>query len=127
MKPEKENPAFSKCTPEHVADVLAALGELMHDLHLQDLALQTAVSRLAAAAQNSGHEITHIQHIDLVTQTHEDLAAFLPELATALEQTEFDKDRLAKRLRLQSLRDQLLRSETSDDDTATPSGDLSLF
>jgi hypothetical protein len=123
---ENDNSASSKCTPDHVANVLAALGKLMHDLYLQDLALQNAISKFAVNA-NASTEVAHIQHIDLITQTHEDLAQFLPELAMALKQTGFDENKLAKRLRLQSLRDQLLRNANPADANETPSGDLSLF
>lgn len=121
-----DHSASVECTPSNVADVLAALGELMRDLHHQDLALQNAVSKIASNASNEGAEVAHIQHIDLVTQTHDDLARFLPELAAALESTNFDPKRLAKILRLQSLRDQLL-SDGNTDDAKTPSGELSLF
>lgn len=99
----------------------------MRDLHLQDLALQNAISKITNNASSEGAEVAHIQHIDLVTQTHDDLARFLPELATALEHTHFDANRLAKMLRLQSLRDQLLSKGDASGDTHTPSGELSLF
>lgn len=122
-----ENPASTKCTPEHVADVIAALGNLMRGLHAQDLALQNAVSRLAVHAPQQGAEVAHIQHIDLVTQTHEDLSRFLPQLAVALENTDFDAQRLAKMLRLQSLRDQLLNPSAGQETPEVSSGDLSLF
>ena len=127
MNLEKENSAFEKCTPEHVAGVLTALGNLMHDLHRQDLALQKAISNLAVNATDTYEEVAHIQHIDLITQTHEDLARFLPELATALERTDFDYETLAERLRLQSLRDQLLKKNNSSDETEPVAGELSLF
>ncbi|MEP5759451.1 MAG: hypothetical protein ABJ327_09175 [Litoreibacter sp.] len=48
----------------------------MRELHQQDLALQNAVSTLASSASSHGAQVVHIQHIDLVTQTHDDLARF---------------------------------------------------
>lgn len=98
----------------------------MRDLHQQDLALQNAVSQLSMGPSLQGAHVYHMQHIDLITQTHEDLARFLPELASCLSETNFDQSRLANVLQLQSLRDQLLHSH---DDTGpkTESGELSLF
>lgn len=126
MKRHDENRASTKCTPESIADVLAALGTLMRSLHRQDLALQNAVSELAVYAPKDGAQVAHIQHIDLITQTHDDLSRFLPQLATALTETNFDEEKLAKMLRLQSLRDQLLNpNEPSKQDVS--SGELSLF
>lgn len=99
----------------------------MRELHQQDLALQNAVSKLAASASSHGAQVLHIQHIDLVTQTHDDLARFLPELASCLTETNFDENKLAEILRLQSLRDQLLSPQDATAEANVPSGELSLF
>ncbi|MEO9824452.1 MAG: hypothetical protein ABJF50_08560 [Paracoccaceae bacterium] len=99
----------------------------MRELHQQDLALQNAVSTLASSASSHGAQVVHIQHIDLVTQTHDDLARFLPELASCLTETKFDHTKLAEILRLQSLRDQLLNTQDSSPKDAVTSGELSLF
>lgn len=98
----------------------------MRSLHEQDLALQNAVSELAVYAPKEGAQVAHIQHIDLITQTHDDLSRFLPQLATALSETNFDEEKLANMLRLQSLRDQLLNPNAPAAHDVS-SGDLSLF
>lgn len=120
-----KNTEPSDCAPRHVAEVLAALGKLMQELHEQDLALQNAVSHLASSATSASPQLRQIQHIDVITQTHSDLARFLPELASCLEKTDFDQVRLAEKLHLQSLRDQLL--DKSTDNSEVLSGELSLF
>lgn len=97
----------------------------MKQLRDQDLALQNAVSVLVSKTAAAGEQLIHIQHIDLITQTHEDLARFLPELAACLESTKFDQSKLTQKLRLQSLRDQLLESEGNQ--RSGNAGDLSLF
>lgn len=127
MKVSGDDHDSPKCTPDHVADVLAALGVLMCDLHKQDLALQNAVAELATVAPREATKVSHIQHLDLITQTHEDLSRFLPRLAEALSETDFDPQRLAKVLRLQSLRDQLLKPDSIVNEPPVSSGDLSLF
>ena len=125
MTADAENRTRPARAAHEVAGVLAALGELMKELRDQDLALQNAVSELASKTAADGEQLVHIQHIDLITQTHEDLARFLPELAACLESTKFDQGKLTQKLRLQSLKDQLLDSEVNQ--RSTSSGDLSLF
>lgn len=125
MTADAENRTRPARAAHEVAGVLAALGELMKELRDQDLALQNAVSELASKTAADGEQLVHIQHIDLITQTHEDLARFLPELAACLESTKFDQSKLTQKLRLQSLKDQLLDSEVNQ--RSTSSGDLSLF
>jgi hypothetical protein len=112
-------------TQGEVASVLLALGRIMHDLQKQDLALQKAIASLASNAQTASADMVHLQHVDLVTQTHEDLARFLPELAACLERTGFDQQKLSQKLRLRSLQDQLLAKEAIGDET--DSGDVSFF
>ncbi|NNE89889.1 MAG: hypothetical protein HKN27_17610 [Silicimonas sp.] len=127
MTSEHANNSDPQDTSGEVAGVLSALGQLMRDLRAQDLALQDAVSKLAAATSKAGKEVVHIQHVDLITQTHDDLARFLPELAACLEHTDFDQEKLAQKLRLQSLKDQLLVRGSDPDDTANAPGDVSFF
>lgn len=76
MTADAENRTRPARAAHEVAGVLAALGELMKELRDQDLALQNAVSELASKTAADGEQLVHIQHIDLITQTHEDLAPF---------------------------------------------------
>lgn len=125
MTADAGNEPPPKRATHEVAGVLSALGKLMKQLRDQDLALQNAVSELASKSTAAGEQLVHIQHIDLITQTHEDLAQFLPELAACLESTNFDEGKLTQRLRMQSLKDQLLDAELEP--TPTNPGDLLLF
>lgn len=114
-------------TKGDVASVLSALGKLMDGLRQQDLALQNAVTQLASTATDMSDELIHIQHIDLITQTHEDLARFLPALAACLEDTKFDHQKLAEKLRLRSLQEQLLGQNGDTAANSTEAGDVSFF
>lgn len=110
-----------------VASVLSALGQLMHDLQQQDIALQKAVTELASSATEISEDLLHMQHLDLITQTHEDLARFLPELAACLEHKDFDHQKLAQKLQLRSLKDQLLGQKNATNNPTPKAGDVSFF
>ena len=105
----------------------------MLDFHARDLAVQTAVSGLTSAPNTSGLNITDLQHIDLVTQTHADLAKFLRRLAEGLREDGFAHRSLAGSLTLRSLQDVLLnpvRSGANDEGPPEPqieSGEIDLF
>ncbi len=93
-----------------VPRILGALAQLMRDYHDRDLALQNAVAGLTTLSNNSdGINITDLQHLDLVTQTHGELAKFLPKLAQRLRDDNNVEDVcLAGTLTLRSLQDLLL-------------------
>ena len=106
-----------------VADVLVAMAELMSNFREHDLALQDALSSISARARSTP-EMGNLQHVDLITQTHGDLAKLLPKLASILDGETIDRDTLKDALTLRSLKDTLIdRAEASD----TVSGELSLF
>ena len=108
-----------------VAAVLDALADLMANMRASDLALQNALSSLAVHARSSP-EMNHLQHVDLLTQTHGDLANFLPTLAAALKGETVNKDALQSRLSLRSLRDTLFVEPETQSRDFEP-GDLSMF
>lgn len=114
--------------PEDVARILGAMGQLMGQLHARDLALQDAVSDMTTRACEQGAGFADLQHIDLVTQTHADLARFLPQLADCLVGHPVHHRKLAHALTLHSLQNILLGLNTADDaDDDTEAGELSLF
>ena len=98
---------------EIVARILGAIGQLMIDFHNRDLAVQNAISELTALPDTTGLNVVDLQHIDLVTQTHADLARFLPKLAQCLRENDVAEASLAGTLTLRSLRDILLGAEPS--------------
>lgn len=108
-----------------VADVLDAMADLMASLQANDLALQNALSSLAVHARSSP-EMNDLQHVDLLTQTHGDLANFLPTLAAALKGETVDKDALQSRLSLRSLRDTLFVGPETQNSDFEP-GELSML
>ncbi len=117
---------------EFAARVVGALGQLMIDFHHRDLAVQNAVSEMTCSTQGNGLHVTDLQHIDLVTQTHADLARFLPKLAQGLRENDITEKGLANTMTLRSLQDALLRVPLAGelehvvDDQVDP-GDMELF
>ena len=93
-----------------VPRILGALAQLMRDYHDRDLALQNAVAGLTQMKESPvGINITDLQHLDLVTQTHGELAKFLPKLAQRLrDDNDVEDVCLAGTLTLRSLQDLLL-------------------
>ena len=118
---------------EFTARIIGAVGQLMSDFHTRDLAVQNAISAMTCAPETAGLNMTDLQHIDLVTQTHADLAKFLTRLAQSIREDDLAETSLAGTLTLRSLQDTLLAApdadvtgETSADDQQDP-GDMLLF
>lgn len=101
------------------------MADLMANLQANDLALQNALSSLATHVRSSP-EMNDLQHVDLLTQTHGDLANFLPTLAVALRGENVDKNALQRKLSLWSLRDTLFSGSETQTGDFEP-GELSLF
>ena len=113
-------PSQDPVNGEIVARILGALGQLMIDFHNRDLAVQNAISELTALPDTLGLNVVDLQHIDLVTQTHADLAKFLPKLAQSLREEATSEASLAGTLTLRSLKDVLLGAEPSTAATQDP-------
>ena len=111
--------------PEDVARILSAMAQLMDQMHKRDLALQDAISDLTDLAAPIPESLRHIQHIDLVTQTHSELARFLPQLADCLVGHPVHHRKLAGALTLHSLQNLLLGHRTEAE--TVEAGELSLF
>ena len=111
--------------PDDVARILCAMAQLMDQMHRRDLALQDAISDLTELAAPGADSLRHIQHIDLVTQTHGELARFLPQLADCLVGHPVHHQKLAGALTLHSLQNLLLGHGAETD--AVEAGELSLF
>lgn len=109
-----------------IAGVLMRTAELLKTFHLSDLALQNSLSTLAERA-SATPDMVDLQHVDLVTQTHSDLAGLLSELAAGLAGRGTDRDRLKSALVLRSLRDALIEPHALAGAEATEPGELSLF
>ncbi|MDJ0640792.1 MAG: hypothetical protein QNJ20_18390 [Paracoccaceae bacterium] len=107
-----------------VAKVLAAIADLMESVHEDDLMLQTALSKIAPHVR-SNSEMIDLQHVDLLTQLHKDIAAALRALADVEINTQIPKGTLRSKLTLRSFQDALLDGGA----TTKPqdSGELSLF
>jgi len=108
---------------EDVARVLRSMAGLMEMFRQQDLALQDSLSSLSARARATS-EMGTLQHVDLITQTHVDLANLLPKLAAALKGEAIEMDVLKNALSLRSLQDTLI---DGIEDNETQAGDLALF
>jgi len=106
---------------------------MMIDFHSRDLAVQNAVSEITAIPTSSGMNMSDLQHIDLVTQTHADLARFLPLLAKSLRSGDVDEPNLKGSLTLRSLQDTLLNGPLSGTEIGifgevdAMAGDMDLF
>ena len=120
-------------TNEFAARIIGALGQMMVDFHTRDVAVQNAVSDMTQASGSLGLNMTDLQHIDLVTQTHADLAKFLPRLAESIRNREIAEQSLAGSLTLRSLQDTLLRPirppgpEVDPPEEGQDPGDMHLF
>ena len=129
---EDSPPTLEPDNTEFAARVIGALGQLMVDFHHRDLAVQNAVSDMTTSPTSNGLHLTDLQHIDLVTQTHADLARFLPKLAQGLRDNDLTQSNLANTMTLRSLQDALLHAPLSGgvehvvDDQIDP-GDMDLF
>ena len=94
----------------------------MIDFHQRDLAVQNAISDMTSSPNSSGLNLTDLQHIDLVTQTHADLARFLPKLALGIRVNDIEEHSLASTMTLRSLQDALLHIPLSGDGTDAGNG-----
>ncbi len=119
------HPQIDKVEAGDIAKVLTAMADLMATFQRHDLALQDALSTMAARARSS-REMNNLQHIDLITQTHGDLAKLLPVLAGALKGDTVEKSDLKAKLTLRSLQDTLINDDEAKEHHAAP-GELSLF
>ncbi len=95
----------------------------MSDFHSRDLAVQNAVSEMTCTPDSSGLHLTDLQHIDLVTQTHADLARFLNGLAEGIREDTLAEDILAGTLTLRSLQDALLGAPDNESTSAASKAD----
>ncbi len=111
-------------SPTDVADILDNIANLMASFHSSDVALQNALSGLTKGMEGptAMHEL---QHIDLLTQVHADLAKMLPVVAGSLRSTPTNKRNLLAALTLRSLQETLVEPESAGEKPAA--GELSLF
>ena len=119
-----EKPATFSVDHEAAAEVLRNIAAMMATFHSRDVALQDALSNMTRMSGETGamHEL---QHIDMLTQTHEDLAKLLPVLADCVRGTPTHLNQLKAALTLRSLQDKLL--DTNSDEAPPDTGELSLF
>lgn len=120
----EDAPDSAMVKASEVAGVLNAMAALMDAFHANDLALQGALSTLASHARETAG-IGDLQHVDLLTQVHRDLARLLPALASCLEGAPMDRRALKGTLTLRSLQDALI--EQTGDDDLPQAGDIALF
>ena len=100
---------------EFVARIIGAIGQLLSDFHDRDLAVQNALSDMTHSPGSAKLNMTDLQHIDLVTQTHDDLARLLSKLSQNIRAGDITEHSLAGTLTLRSLQDTLLRPPLNDD------------
>lgn len=109
-----------------IAEILNAMSALLEDLYDADLKLQEALSTLALRAK-SVPEVSSLQHIDLLTQTHRDLASLLSAMSNFLAGDPIEPEALKSRLTLRSLQDALFDGASDEDDENVAAGEMSLF
>lgn len=102
------------------------MSALLEDLYDADLQLQDALSSLALRAK-SVPEVSSLQHIDLLTQTHRDLASLLSAMSNCLAGEPLDPEALRSRLTLRSLQDSLFDGPPDADFENVAAGEMSLF
>lgn len=115
----------SELQPNDLVDILEATAALLMSFHHSDVALQNALSTLAARARATP-EMVDLQHVDLVTQAHSDLARLMSELAACLAGRPTRIEDLKSALTLRSLRESLIESSDAPGPNHAP-GDLLLF
>lgn len=121
----KVSPKSNELGSKDIADVLTCLARLMETFRESDFALQNALSSLTQET-SSRPNMFQLQHIDLLTQTHCDLARMLPILASSLRGEPTSLDDLRSGLTLRSLQKALLDT-TEEDEVVVEAGELSLF
>lgn len=109
---------------EDIAEVLENIAALMEELHRSDEALQHALSSFANGDETAP-TLFELQHVDLLTQSHFDIAKLSRVLADWAKGGVVTRDTLRASLTLRSLQDKLIdaREDTSD----SSAGELSLF
>lgn len=112
------------CSTQQVAQILSASATLMESFFQSDLALQDAIADLTKNAGASA-DMASLQHADLLTQTHADLAKLMGALSAVLEGIDIRPADLRNTLTLRSLENALFDPGVPTDQTA--SGELSLF
>lgn len=110
--------------PDDVANILENMASLMASFHKSDLAVQNALSALVDSAA-AGPNMFELQHVDLITQCHQDLAELLAVLAAWARGRPTNKSEISSSLTLHSLKDNLLAPHHSREDVEA--GELSLF
>lgn len=120
----KDQGAANVVDPEVVATILVNAANLMASFHKSDVALQNALSALTAQS-TPGAAMHELQHIDLITQVHADLAKMLPVLADGLRTTTVTQQDLCAALTLRSLQQALIDPDEETEEHSA--GELSLF
>lgn len=110
--------------PDDVADILENLASLMGSFHKSDIAVQNALSVLTTTAK-SGPNMFELQHVDLITQSHQDLSELFAVLAACARGRPIRMSDLAASLTLRSLQDNLLTPHHAREEVEA--GELSLF
>ena len=103
------------------------MGRLMEDCHRESLALQDAISTSLPMDAADLSRLETYQHLDHVTQVHEDLGRLLPKLSGALRDDAGSIDGLAETLRLFSLRERLFDKAGAHREPRHLSGEVSFF
>lgn len=111
--------------PIDVADILENIGSLLADFYASDVALQSAISSLTRAPGQT-MDMSALQHIDLLTQSHDDLSKLLFALGACLRDEAMSHAELRHVLRLRSLQDTLIAGEHGAD-ASQDAGVVSLF
>jgi hypothetical protein len=110
--------------PDDLADILENMASLMASFHKSDLAVQDALSAITTSAM-TGPNMFELQHVDLITQSHQDLSELLAVLAACARGRRMRRSDLAEALTLHSLKDTLLSPHHSREEVKA--GELSLF
>ncbi|MEM9426314.1 MAG: hypothetical protein AAGA06_06395 [Pseudomonadota bacterium] len=111
--------------PKDVANILENIGSLVADFHASDVALQNAISSLTRTPGQK-MDMGALQHIDLLTQSHDDLSKLLFALGACLRDEAMSHADLRRVLRLRSLQDTLIAGKNGDD-ASQDAGVVSLF
>ena len=88
-----------------VADILETLGETFASVHQEDVALQAAICVLVSNNEGALRFSKDLQHLDLITQLHADMARVLDVFVRQIHNGKIVQQELLEVLSLQSLRD----------------------
>lgn len=114
-------------SPRSVAEIIAAIGDLMRDCHRQSLALQDAATGSLSPRKVTPERLKTYQSLDHLTQVHADLARLLPALSRTLQHGHETNEDLTSTLRLASLRKRLLGSDQDRPVTVNDAGEVHFF